>query len=315
MPLGPSIDFERTLIPLLSRCCTVVNVSDLRDRTDCSICTREFGWKAGAERPVQLRCGHIVGRVCIREWVRKSWPRIATCPECRGEFLDAGPGQVALPQRRPVPNPGRPDSDSDSGDELDSDPSPNAASNGEQSRRETGTSGASGLFAQAIERRRQALPAVVAGEPASSSRETRSGRTARPRNPRSANRPLSPEQKQWMRRTEHLWIDIYDAILDACNAQNAPVLTRYSSIYYMYANFKFGSEGKVQETVKDIGILEAQVPVAWSALMEHVDRAGSVGIRDEQLNGLETIPATRRRQLEERKEQLRARLGSSNIFG
>ncbi|KAI4182001.1 MAG: hypothetical protein LQ346_006661 [Caloplaca aetnensis] len=301
MPLVTGIDPERTLIPLLSRCCTAVNVSDLRDRTDCPICTRDFGWKAGSERPVQLPCGHIVGRHCIREWVRISWPAVATCPECRRDFLGIGPGLDAGPER-PGPRPGQ---------QRDATPSPSSdASDGEQSRRETGPRHASGLFAQAIERHRQA-PSAPAGEHVSS-RVTRSGRSARPRAPRNANRSLSPEQKEWMRRTELLWIAVYDAVLNTADDQNARILPRYSSIYYMYGNFKYASRGTVEQTVDDIAVLGRQVPVAWSALMEHMDGASNIGIDDVALDGFETIPPHYRRRLEERRDQLRARLPRDN---
>ena len=64
----------------------------------CSICHDQFsdalvgsvsgGFLRSSKRAVVLDCGHIFCRGCLEEWLRRE----KTCPLCRGNVEDAGPG-------------------------------------------------------------------------------------------------------------------------------------------------------------------------------------------------------------------------------
>lgn len=66
-----------------------VDVNELpEDGKICPVCTE--GFVGGAEdRPVILRCGHVVGRKCIEQWILG---RHNTCVICRAAIFE--PGQL-----------------------------------------------------------------------------------------------------------------------------------------------------------------------------------------------------------------------------
>ncbi|EMD92473.1 hypothetical protein COCC4DRAFT_162686 [Bipolaris maydis ATCC 48331] len=62
------------------------------DCKDCPVCQEELAKIAaeGGEIPIKTHCGHIIGKNCLRAWV-KSWdgdgkPGSPTCPLCRAQL-------------------------------------------------------------------------------------------------------------------------------------------------------------------------------------------------------------------------------------
>ena len=92
--------FNNTLIPYLNReiakrdavrpgnvlksllnSCTQPTYEELKGDHSCYVCTEEYGanLERGAELPVKLPCGHIVGQTCLLRWLA----RRDACPLCR----------------------------------------------------------------------------------------------------------------------------------------------------------------------------------------------------------------------------------------
>ena len=56
-----------------------ISLDDIPNATDCNICMEPFGSTEDPESPVQLPCGHVMGRKCISRWLKTS----NSCPLCR----------------------------------------------------------------------------------------------------------------------------------------------------------------------------------------------------------------------------------------
>ena len=56
-----------------------ISLDDIPNATDCNICMEPFGSTEDPESPVQLPCGHVMGRKCISRWLETS----NSCPLCR----------------------------------------------------------------------------------------------------------------------------------------------------------------------------------------------------------------------------------------
>ena len=61
-----------------------VNLNDLPDGACCDICMDPFGSSEDPERPVRLRCGHVMGSTCISQWAKTN----DTCPLCRRNIFE-----------------------------------------------------------------------------------------------------------------------------------------------------------------------------------------------------------------------------------
>ena len=53
------------------------------DHESCAICMERF--TSDVEKPMELRCGHILGETCMKKWCSSSRPS-PTCPICRKEI-------------------------------------------------------------------------------------------------------------------------------------------------------------------------------------------------------------------------------------
>lgn len=131
---------------------------------------------------------------------------------------------------------------------------------------------------------------------------------------RSGQTLTTQGQTQWVRRAEELWLAVFDAVLDSPNAQTVKALARYSSIYEMYSLYNSRSRRIAEHTGDHMRTLETRVSRPWSALMEHLDEAGTVGIGDLKLEGSKIDPFAHRPWLEKRRDRLRAHLGRDNLF-
>lgn len=56
-----------------------IDLNDFPNDTSCNICMDPFGSTNDPESPVQLPCGHVMGRSCISKWLETS----NSCPICR----------------------------------------------------------------------------------------------------------------------------------------------------------------------------------------------------------------------------------------
>ncbi|KAL9594359.1 MAG: hypothetical protein Q9219_007073 [cf. Caloplaca sp. 3 TL-2023] len=277
MPLDP----EATLIPMLYDSCTYLDVAELGDSTECSLCTENFGWGTDSETPVRLRCGHIFGLKCIREWVSThTGPghRYPPCPNCRADFLNLGAGSSSAP-RRPLQvqstagshsAPRRPPQaqslDSQQEDASPTPSAPNARS--EDTPRGTGR-GHSTLFSRAIESRRQASNAPI---------EERIERWVQ--SVSLGFRLITSDERQWIRRTEYLWLAVYDAALQSPGYQVARALLPWHSVYDIYGALVYPSSRSVDKAADAIRDLEIHVSEPWWDLMEHLEKASEIGIGD-----------------------------------
>lgn len=97
-------------------------------------------------------------------------------------------------------------------------------------------------------------------------------------------RRITVDQRQWIRRTEQLWLAVYESVLSSPSAEAAEILLRYESIYTVYVRLgSNSSSSELNQAVEGIAILEAQVPGPWRNLMEHLEQASGVGIGDDEL--------------------------------
>ncbi|KAM0801587.1 hypothetical protein BDR22DRAFT_888481 [Usnea florida] len=79
------------VVDLLFRSMQHVHSSDLHNTAECHICNEPFLTGQHPERPVILRCGHILGEGCILKWMSPlSRNGQNTCPLCRRTLLDVG---------------------------------------------------------------------------------------------------------------------------------------------------------------------------------------------------------------------------------
>ena len=65
-----------------------ISLDDIPNATDCNICMEPFGSTEDPESPVQLPCGHVMGRKCISRWLETS----NSCPLCRHVLFGQGRG-------------------------------------------------------------------------------------------------------------------------------------------------------------------------------------------------------------------------------
>ncbi|KAL9636590.1 MAG: hypothetical protein Q9164_002721 [Protoblastenia rupestris] len=89
------------IIRILSRL-PVIEIGDLEDdQRNCAICLEGFKYQGKAgdrdisgnidEAPVRLRCGHVFGDVCFRNWIRP-FGEATSCPMCRANHFPNRPG-------------------------------------------------------------------------------------------------------------------------------------------------------------------------------------------------------------------------------
>ena len=65
-----------------------ISLDDIPNATGCNICMEPFGSTEDPESPVQLPCGHVMGRKCISRWLETS----NSCPLCRHVLFEQGRG-------------------------------------------------------------------------------------------------------------------------------------------------------------------------------------------------------------------------------
>ena len=65
-----------------------ISLDDIPNATGCNICMEPFGSTEDPESPVQLPCGHVMGRKCISRWLETS----NSCPLCRHVLFVQGRG-------------------------------------------------------------------------------------------------------------------------------------------------------------------------------------------------------------------------------
>ena len=84
------------IVDLLFRNVQHAHSGDLRSTAECHICNEPFLTGCHPERPVILRCGHVLGEGCILKWMsplsRNGGQN--SCPLCRGTLLDLGASEV-----------------------------------------------------------------------------------------------------------------------------------------------------------------------------------------------------------------------------
>ena len=69
-----------------------VDLKDFPNETTCHICMDSFGGTEDPESPVQLPCGHVMGRKCISRWLGTN----DSCPLCRRVlFGQENPSRIA----------------------------------------------------------------------------------------------------------------------------------------------------------------------------------------------------------------------------
>lgn len=73
--------------------CTFPKATDLEDNT-CHICHEASLGRHGAETPIMLRCGHILGMACLTKWafrqIEEEGNLSPGCPFCRTSLLRGG---------------------------------------------------------------------------------------------------------------------------------------------------------------------------------------------------------------------------------
>ena len=78
---------ETGALPSIERYLEKLPEIQLRDLSDedrnCNICMEPFTNDVDAEKPVSLRCGHVFGRSCLKEWASSLQVSKPTCPMCR----------------------------------------------------------------------------------------------------------------------------------------------------------------------------------------------------------------------------------------
>ena len=63
-----------------------VSLDDLaHDAKSCPVCTEDFPGLNEKDTPIRLRCGHVIGRECIKKWILGG---NSSCPICRGEVFE-----------------------------------------------------------------------------------------------------------------------------------------------------------------------------------------------------------------------------------
>ena len=89
------------IVDLLFRNVQHAHSGDLRSTAECHICNEPFLTGCHPERPVILRCGHILGEGCILKWISPlSWDGGRnSCPLCRGKLLDLSAVEVPTAHR------------------------------------------------------------------------------------------------------------------------------------------------------------------------------------------------------------------------
>lgn len=86
------------ILDLLFRNVQHAHSGDLHTTAECHICNEPFLTGRHPERPVILRCGHVLGEGCILKWMsplsRNGGQN--SCPLCRGTLLDLGALEVPM---------------------------------------------------------------------------------------------------------------------------------------------------------------------------------------------------------------------------
>ena len=83
LPINNTVD-------LIFRDIQCAHSGDLQNTAECHICNEPFLTGCDPERPVILRCGHIMGEGCILKWMSPLSRRGGqnSCPLCRKPLLD-----------------------------------------------------------------------------------------------------------------------------------------------------------------------------------------------------------------------------------
>ena len=78
------------IVDLLFRNVQYAHSGNLQNTAECHICNEPFLTGCSPERPVILRCGHIMGEGCILKWMSplSRHGRQNSCPLCREPLLD-----------------------------------------------------------------------------------------------------------------------------------------------------------------------------------------------------------------------------------
>ena len=89
IPVLPTND----VVDLLLRNVQYAHSGDLQNTAECHICNEPFLTGCDPERPVVLRCGHIMGEGCILKWMSplSGSGSQNSCPLCRKPLLYATP--------------------------------------------------------------------------------------------------------------------------------------------------------------------------------------------------------------------------------
>lgn len=84
------------VVDLLYRNVRNAHSGDLQDTAECHICNEPFLTGCEPERPVILRCGHIMGEGCILKWMSPLSGNESqnSCPLCRKPLLYSRPRTV-----------------------------------------------------------------------------------------------------------------------------------------------------------------------------------------------------------------------------
>ena len=99
------------VVDLLFQSMQHVHSGDLHNTAECHICNEPFLTGQHPERPVILRCGHILGEGCILKWMSplSRNGRQNTCPLCRRTLLEVGAVGVPTTDRTRSGNYGQTD--------------------------------------------------------------------------------------------------------------------------------------------------------------------------------------------------------------
>ncbi|KAI4189854.1 MAG: hypothetical protein L6R41_001171 [Letrouitia leprolyta] len=99
---------------------------------------------------------------------------------------------------------------------------------------------------------------------------------------RYSNAPITSDQRQWILRTELLWLRLIYAALRLRSRQSANILLEYESLYDIWYALK--DYHLANSAAEGVLILETQVLGPWRNLMDHLDHADEIGIGDDELD-------------------------------
>lgn len=101
---------------------------------------------------------------------------------------------------------------------------------------------------------------------------------------RSDETPITSDQRRWVLRTEILWLRLIYAARRIRSHQSAKIILDHDNIYSIWHDLL--DDDDIEDVIKNITILEMQLPEPWRDLMEHLEHADESGIGDVEVRDL-----------------------------